>query len=359
MVKRKAVVLDNQVDDENVELHTVEEASSATIQALASKQPTAASRSKEDYADEEEPAHIKPMAKTFINKQRTLIFASRGIYAVHRHLMNDLRLLLPHSKSEGKFHEKNNATKQYQLVNDVCRMKKCHNCIMFECNNQTELFMYCLKSPQGPTIKFSVTNIVTMSELRMTGNCLKGSRAVLHFDKQFDSAPHWQLSREMLAQMFATPKGHPKTKPFIDHIYCFYLVDNKIWFRHYQISLENPNQTKATKHESKRKLVEIGPRFVLQPLRILSGSMEGDILFNEDKWTPITQKKRDVALQEKKGNEIRSAKKKRRIELLQQPERVEARSVFREDSDDDEDEDDEEYNNNNNNGEAASDSDDE
>jgi ribosome biogenesis protein BRX1 len=35
--------------------------------------------------------------------------------------------------------------------------------------------------------------------------------------------------------MFGTPKGHPKSKPFIDHVLGFYIVDNAIWFRNYQV----------------------------------------------------------------------------------------------------------------------------
>ncbi len=41
--------------------------------------------------------------KTWRNKQRVLVFCSRGASAVHRLLINDLRDLIPHSKSESKF----------------------------------------------------------------------------------------------------------------------------------------------------------------------------------------------------------------------------------------------------------------
>ncbi len=39
----------------------------------------------------------------FINKQRTLIIASRGISHRDRHLLADLRDLMPHSKKDSKF----------------------------------------------------------------------------------------------------------------------------------------------------------------------------------------------------------------------------------------------------------------
>ena len=47
-----------------------------------------------------------------------------------------------------------------------------------------------------------------------------------------------------------TPEGHPKSKPFIDHVYNFSYVDGKIWFRNYQIveeSLDEKSVHKAGK----------------------------------------------------------------------------------------------------------------
>ena len=94
-----------------------------------------------------------------------------------------------------------------------------------------------------------------MDELRLTGNSLKGSRPFLSFDKAFDELPHLQLLKEMFTQVpskviafikpiasypgafqvFNTPRGHPKSQPFYDHIISMYYLDGKIWFRHYQV----------------------------------------------------------------------------------------------------------------------------
>lgn len=75
----------------------------------------------------------------------------------------------------------------------------------------------------------------TMDELKMTGNCLKGSRPILSFDKSFESAPHWALLKELLAQVFNVPKGSRRSKPFFDHVLSFSIADNRIWFRNYQV----------------------------------------------------------------------------------------------------------------------------
>ena len=60
------------------------------------------------------------------------------------------------------------------------------------------------KTPNGPSVKLQIQNIHTMDELKMTGNCLKGSRHVLSFDKGFDSSPHMILLKELLMQVSNT-----------------------------------------------------------------------------------------------------------------------------------------------------------
>lgn len=125
----------------------------------------------------------------------------------------------------------------------------------------------------------------TMDELNFTGNSLKGSRPLLSFDAGFDATPHHALMKELLTQIFGTPKGHPKSKPFIDHVISFSLIDNKIWFRNFQILEEPVEGTKKTE----TTLVEIGPRFVMNPVKILSGSFSGATLWdNPNYFTPNT-----------------------------------------------------------------------
>ncbi len=80
----------------------------------------------------------------------------------------------------------------------------------------------------GPSIKFHITNIHTMDELKMTGNCMKGSRPILSFDKSFDTLDHLKLVKHVLVDVFGTPRGHPKSKPFVDRVMGFYYADMKV-----------------------------------------------------------------------------------------------------------------------------------
>jgi len=206
------------------------------------------------------------------NKQRTLVFCSRGVTSRFRHLMEDVKKLLPHHKTEPKFDK----SSRLQEINEVCELKSCNNAVFFEARKKQDLYMYVSRVPSGPTVKFQVLNIHTTDEMRLAGNCLLGSRPVLHFDKHFGEISFLKLMKELLTQTFGTPRNHPKSKPFHDHVMCFYYLDRKIWFRHYQIQPETPERADDPECQV---LTEIGPRFVLDPIRVLSGSFGGPTLY--------------------------------------------------------------------------------
>ena len=61
--------------------------------------------------------------------------------------------------------------------------------------------MWAAKTPNGPSIKMHVQNVHTMDELKMTGNCLKGSRGILSFDKGFDETEWGRLTKEVFTHV--------------------------------------------------------------------------------------------------------------------------------------------------------------
>ena len=203
----------------------------------------------------------------FKTKQRTLVFSQRKIKPNIRHLMNNIRDMLPHAKGCEKHDTSRHDSLDY--VNDLCMALNCSNTIFFQ-QVGTQAFMYMAKSPTGPTIKFRLHNISTMQELRMTGNCLKGSRPLLHFDKQFDSSPKWKLLKEMYTQMFSTPFKHPKSKPFVDHVFGFYIAEDKVWFRNYQVLMRQQKQGQNY------ELVETEDGDVVGPGKLVTLSIDGD-----------------------------------------------------------------------------------
>ena len=196
-----------------------------------------------------------------------------------------MNILLPHSKKDAKLDSKS----KLEDINEIAELNNCNNCLYFEARKHQDMYMWMSKTPNGPSAKFSVKNVHTMDELKLTGNCLKGSRPILSFDATFDSEPYLQVLKEMFSHIYSVPTTSRKTKPFIDHVMSFSVVDNKVWIRNYQILEASDGDATAEEPQKKKaktsptlppiSLVEIGPRFVLELIRIFDGSFAGSTLY--------------------------------------------------------------------------------
>lgn len=217
--------------------------------------------------DEDEPQakqSLPKRKKEWTNRTRVLVFSSRGVSSLGRHLMNDLKAFMPHSKSDTKLDCKRN----FSVINEIAEMKNANKVVFFEARKKMDLYMWLGNVPSaGPTAKFLVRNIHTMLEMNLTGNCLRGSRPILSFDPQFDEAPHWSVLKELFTQIFGVPNHHPRSQPFIDRVMAFSIFDNRIWVRNYQIAAESA------------ALAEVGPEFTLEPIKIFAGSFGGPTLY--------------------------------------------------------------------------------
>ena len=162
------------------------------------------------------------------NKQRCLVLCLRGATARYRHLLEDLRTLLPHHKKESKLDcGKNGAA---SAVNDIAQMRGCNTVLFLECRKRQDAYLWLgrVGDNLGPSVKFHMTNVHTMDELRLTGNCMKGSRPILTFDESFGRLEHLKLLKSLFTDVFGTPRGHPKSKPFVDRVMAFYYADKKV-----------------------------------------------------------------------------------------------------------------------------------
>eukprot|EP01119_Soliformovum_irregulare_P023907 TRINITY_DN844_c0_g1_i1.p1 TRINITY_DN844_c0_g1~~TRINITY_DN844_c0_g1_i1.p1 ORF type:complete len:321 (-),score=72.29 TRINITY_DN844_c0_g1_i1:19-981(-) len=243
------------------------------------------------------------------NRQRVMVLSNRGTKATNRHLMKNIRSMLPHSKKESKLETK----EPLAILNEMAEMHSCSSIIFFETKRNEDCYMWVAR-PEGPSAKFYISNVHTLEELKLMGNCLMGSRPILSFDPEFDSAPHWQLIKEMFTQIFGVPKGHPRSKPFIDHMICFYLLDGRIWVRQYQIT-----EIEGEHREVLDSLSEIGPRFILHLIKIQSGGFGGPLLFSNGEYVSPHQMKR---AQRREANEMHKER------LGQKKEHVKSRNYY-------------------------------
>ncbi|KAI0929029.1 hypothetical protein AcW1_006088 [Taiwanofungus camphoratus] len=266
---------------------------------------------KAEDIDADEEVHA-PAPKKLRNKQRVLLLSSRGITHRMRHLMNDLEVLLPHVKKDAKLDSKNHL----HLLPELADLNNCNNTLYFEARRHEDLYLWAAKTPNGPSIKMHVQNVHTMDELKMTGNCLKGSRGLLSFDKSFDESEWCRLIKEVFTHIFGVPAQARKAKPFIDHILTFSMLDNKIWFRNFQILEKDPLQPNGPPQTS---LVEIGPRFVLTPIRIFEGAFGGATVYSNPEFispaavrSALKREKGDKYGKRKHAEHERSGRKERR-----------------------------------------------
>jgi len=182
-------------------------------------------------------------------------------------------------------------------------LHNCNNTLYFEARRHEDLYLWAAKTPNGPSIKMHVQNVHTMDELKMTGNCLKGSRGLLSFDKAFEDSEWGRLTKEVFTHIFGVPPQARKAKPFIDHILTFSILDDKIWFRNFQIVEKDPLQPNGPPQTS---LVEIGPRFVLTPIRIFEGAFGGATVYSNPEF--ISPAAIRSALNRERGNKYKNRK---------------------------------------------------
>ncbi|XP_077260132.1 ribosome biogenesis protein BRX1 homolog isoform X2 [Temnothorax americanus] len=216
--------------------------------------------------------------------------------------MEDLKRLMPHHRPECKMER----TKNLQVVNEMCGVKNCNKAVLFEGRMKRDLYVWFANVPTGPSAKFLVENVYTMGELKMTGNCLKGTRPLLSFDENFTTHAHYCLLKELLTQIFGVPNHHPKSQPFFDHVYTFSILDNRIWFRNFQILTEDG------------ALAEIGPRFVLNPVKIFSGSFGSDTLWDNPHY--ISPAKFRQSLTKKAANKYKNRVEQKMVQQATKPE---------------------------------------
>ncbi|KAF5294907.1 hypothetical protein FQR65_LT10705 [Abscondita terminalis] len=226
-----------------------------------------------------------------VNKKRPLVLCSRGMNFRYKRLMQDLKKLMPHHRPELNM----GRSKTLSGINDMCVSKNCNKALLFEGRRKQDLYIWMSNVPNGPSARFIVDNVDTTVDTTLTGNCLCGSTPLLRFDPGFSDSAHYLVLRELLLQMFGVPNKHPNRPQ--NHIYTFTIVDDKICFRNYR------------KLSEKGALVEIGPRFMLNPIKIFAGSFGGQILWEDPKYISLKKYRRHIHL---------AAKKKKYVEMKTQ-----------------------------------------
>ena len=118
-----------------------------------SESPEASDNDSLKHAKHNDSKDSTTQKKEFI-KNRVLLIPGRGISFRFRHLLGDLSLLLPHSKKTQKFDQKHNLFE----LNEHCELSNTNLAIYFETRKAKDLYMWMSKTPNGPSVRFQVTN---------------------------------------------------------------------------------------------------------------------------------------------------------------------------------------------------------
>ncbi|KAL3925899.1 MAG: hypothetical protein SGPRY_003543 [Prymnesium sp.] len=203
-----------------------------------------------------QPMYGQVSCRTTHIKKKLLVLSSRGITATFVELMDNLIKLLPHAKKEPKFDKSAPVSEIAEIAED----RGCRFALYFEARKRQDLYLWMGATEQG-----------------------------------FDSSPQHRVLKQLFTEVFAAPKGHPKSKPFHDHVLQFSWTKGAVLVRHYQIV--PPLHDKKKEDDS---LVEIGPRFTLTPIKIFAGLFGGETIYSNGSYiTP---------------NAMRSSRKRKRGE---------------------------------------------
>ena len=280
----------------------------------AEEEPVEDDESDESDESEEEGEGSGPVEypsvvrRTTHKKKKVMVLCSRGVTSTFVELMEDVLKLLPHSRKDPKFDKKEALTD----IVEIAQLAGCHLAMYFEARKMSDLYLWAGRVDGGPSAKFLVEQIRPMRDLRLTGNCLLGSRPILSFDKAFAGAAHLKVLQTLLGQLFAPPKGHPRSKPFHDHVLAFSLLGGRVIVRHYQLV---PPRDKKDKADGP-SLVEIGPRLALVPIRVLAGCFHGATLFANEAYVSPNMARADLKRQASRstiGGVAQKEKRRKRI----------------------------------------------
>jgi ribosome biogenesis protein BRX1 len=72
-----------------------------------------------------------------------------------------------------------------QQIEELCENHKCRYFLYFEVKKKINFSIWLGRYPEGPSVKLLVSGMVLTKDIKFQGNCVKGSRHILSFEKVF------------------------------------------------------------------------------------------------------------------------------------------------------------------------------
>lgn len=205
---------------------------------------------------EEAPKKNKRFKK--VSSASSLVCARKGISSNLRFFMKEFFKFMPNIQQAPKF----GGSDRVEL-NAVADKSGCETIMLFETVSDSP-YLWISIAQEGPTVCFRMLTMHTCEDVNGYGICTKFASPILVFDSHFDEKPEYGICKELLTRALRVPYGTKKMKEHVDTVLSFFILENHIYFRRYQIDYQEPI-----------KLFEAGPQFCLEPISILGGSFCG------------------------------------------------------------------------------------
>jgi ribosome biogenesis protein BRX1 len=240
---------------------------------------------------------------------RPLLLASKGLIHEHWQVFQDFLDLIPHAKKE-------QSMSSFEFVNldEIAMDRHCDIVAIFETRHRrvnSECYFWIVQVPEGPSINFFVQDAQSVKDLKLIGNCLKGSRPILQFDPKLEDDGVYSIASNLLKKLFSVPFEDPHSKPFVDRTMTFFLRENVIVIRHYQIQWGEG--------EKPTELAEVGPRAELLPNFVLAGAFKGHKIWKNEAfvspYAELKAERRAKAEARKRARERQAIREERRMQV--------------------------------------------
>lgn len=243
---------------------------------------------KEKVRHEESQKKNKRFKK--VSSASSLVCARKGVASSLRFFMKEFFNFMPNIQQAPKFGGNDRVE-----LNSIADKSGCDTIMLFE-TIDNKPFLWVSIAQEGPTICFSLETMHTCEDVNGNGKCTKFSSPILVFDSHFDEKPEYGICKELLTRALRVPYGTKKMKEHVDTVLSFFILQNHIYFRRYQIDYQEPI-----------KVFETGPQFCLEPIFIMGGSFCGQKIWQNQKI--LAQFKAATGKDTKKENEEESTSK--------------------------------------------------
>jgi len=218
--------------------------------------------------DKEEPA--TRVTKVEVEKSKTapkktlFVLSVKSPFAC-RHLLNDLESLMPQWALRDSKMKNNFSMKE---VAEMADLKDADNVFMIETRTKTPApILWAFTRDVNPetqeekceVIKFMMTGVYTMKEMKFMGNPLANTQMATLFSKSFEKSKGMRKAKAILNRIFNTTsekEGEPSAiSDHTDKIASFFLIEEQIMVRFYHIARKT-QETEKIEAEKRRKEYE-------------------------------------------------------------------------------------------------------